>query len=165
MIQLPEKRIVGAGLKTDERKTKPILLPDVIVPVVEDLMQGRARTDRLYDFRDEKLFYKQFAEIKRRAGCRDIKELRPYSCRHTTATTLANADVSAAIIQDVMRHARITTTQRYIHLDRQASADAIDEVFSSKDPADKPAKKHRPRARSFRVASPAPFFLDISTAQ
>ena len=137
MIQLSEKRIVGAGLKTSERKAKPILLPDVIVPVIVDLMQGR--TDRLYDWKDDKLFYKEFAEIKKRAGCRQIKELRPYSCRHTTATTLADANVSAAIIQDVMRHAKITTTQRYIHLDRQASADAIDATFTAPENSGKTA--------------------------
>lgn len=127
MIQLAEKRIVGAGLKTTKRKETPIVLPDIIVPVVEDLMAGK--TGRLWEG-DEKVFYDYWKEMKTRTGCRQISELRPYSCRHTTATTLADRNVSAAIIQEVMRHAKITTTRRYVHLDQDAQADAMNAVFS-----------------------------------
>ena len=127
MIQLSEKRIIGAGLKTTKRKETPIILPDIIVPVVESLMEGK--TGRLWDS-DEASFYDYFAEMKKRTGCRPIKELRPYSCRHTTATTLADQNVSAAIIKEVMRHAKITTTQRYVHLDQEAAEGALNAAFN-----------------------------------
>ena len=127
MIQLAEKRIVGAGLKTTKRKETPIVLPDIIVPVVEDLMEGK--TGRLWET-DENSFYAYWKEMKQRTGCRQIAELRPYSCRHTTATTLADRKVSAAIIQEVMRHSKITTTRRYVHLDQDAQADAMNAAFN-----------------------------------
>ena len=128
MIQLTEKRIVGAGLKTTKRKETPIVLPDIIVPVVEDLMEGK--TGRLWET-DESSFYDYWKEMKQRTGCRQIAELRPYSCRHTTATTLADRKVSAAIIQEVMRHSKITTTRRYVHLNQDAQADAMNAAFNS----------------------------------
>ena len=127
MVQLSEKRIVGAGLKTKKRKETPIILPDIIVPVVETLMNGK--TGRLWEG-DDNSFYDYFAAMKERTGCRPIKELRPYSCRHTTATTLADQNVSAAIIKEVMRHAKITTTQRYVHLDQTVQEDALNAAFN-----------------------------------
>ena len=128
MVQLSEKRIVGAGLKTAKRRDTPIILPDIIVPVVEELLRGK--TGRLWDA-DENSFYDYFAEMKVRTGCRPIKELRPYSCRHTTATTLADQNVSAAIIKEVMRHAKLTSTQRYMHIDQDTQADAMNAVFNA----------------------------------
>ena len=127
MVQIAEKRIVGAGLKTAKRKETPIVLPDIIVPVVEDLMAGK--TGRLWES-DENSFYEYWQTMKKRTGCRQIAELRPYSCRHTTATTLADRQVSAAIIQEVMRHSRITTTRRYVHLDQDAQAAAMNTAFA-----------------------------------
>lgn len=129
MIQLEEKRIVGAGLKTAKRKETPIVLPDIIIPVVEDLMEGKS--GRLWET-DENSFYAYWKEMKQRTGCRQITELRPYSCRHTTATTLADRKVSASIIQEVMRHAKLTTTRRYVHLDQNVQADAMNAAFSEK---------------------------------
>lgn len=126
MIQLPEKRIVGAGIKTTKRKETPIILPDIIVPVIQDLMAGKS--GRLWET-DENSFYDYFSEMKARTGCRNIKELRPYSCRHTTATTLADQNVSAAIIKEVMRHAKLSSTQRYMHVDQTTSEEAMNTVF------------------------------------
>ena len=128
MVQLSEKRIVGAGLKTAKRKETPIILPDIIVPVVEALMEGKS--GRLWET-DDSSFYDYFAEMKKRTGCRLIKELRPYSCRHTTATTLADQNVSAAIIKEVMRHAKLASTQRYMHVDQDAQEDAMNAAFNA----------------------------------
>ena len=42
-IDLKAQRIVGAGKKTRERKTKAIMLPDVILPVMKKLMEDGAQ--------------------------------------------------------------------------------------------------------------------------
>lgn len=128
MIDVFGKRIVGGGLKTEKRKQTPIILPDVIVPVVVDLMQGKQLGDRLCDLYENE-FYDYFLEMKKRSGCRLIKTLRPYSCRHTTATTLADGNVSAAIIKEIMRHSKITSTQRYMHPDQETYQNAMNDVF------------------------------------
>ncbi len=129
MIQLSEKRIVGAGLKTQKRKETPIILSDIIVPVVEELQNGKS--GRLWEG-DEKSFYDYFAAMKERTGCRMIKQLRPYSCRHTFATTLADRNVSAAIIKEVMRHSKLTSTQRYMHPDQEVQENAMNAAFATK---------------------------------
>lgn len=128
MVQLSEKRIVGAGLKTSKRKETPIILPDIIVPVVQDLIAGKS--GRLWET-DNNNFYDYFCEMKKRTGCRMIKELRPYSCRHTTATTLADQNVSAAIIKEVMRHAKLASTQRYMHVNQDRQEDAMNTAFGA----------------------------------
>ena len=133
-IDLERRRIVGAGIKTEKRKETPIVLPQIIVPVLESLTAGLQPDDRIYNH-DEHHFYSDFTAMKKRCGCRPIKELRPYSCRHTLATTLADANVSAAIIKEIMRHAKLTTTQRYITPDVDHYADRIDKVFVYEPPA------------------------------
>ena len=67
-------------------------------------------------------FYKEYYAALERAG---VRGLTPYSCRHTTATALALGNIAPSVIQQVMRHAKFTTTQRYIHPDR---ASALAEV-------------------------------------
>ena len=128
MIDLDHRRIVGAGLKTEKRKETPIVLPQIILPVISVLAAGMDPEERIYR-NDESQFYKDFSEMKARCGCRSIKELRPYSCRHTLATTLADSNVSAAIIMEIMRHSKITTTQRYMHPDAQQYTEKLDAVF------------------------------------
>lgn len=130
MIDLGARRIVGAGIKTEKRKETPILLPDVILPVVSALISGREGNERIYPC-DETAFYFDFAAMKKRTGCRPIKELRPYSCRHTLATTLADANVSTAIIKEVMRHAKISSTQKYMHPDQSLYAGAVNAALTS----------------------------------
>lgn len=132
-IDLERKRIIGAGMKTEKRKETPIILPDVILPVVTDLINPLKANDRLFKH-DPKKLYDYFDEIKKRAGLRQIPELRPYSCRHTTATTLADQNVSAAILKEIMRHSKISTTQRYIHPDQQIYENKMNEVFTAPVP-------------------------------
>jgi integrase/recombinase XerC len=59
------------------------------------------------------------------------QDLKPYSCRHTTGTTLALADTPLLTIKDVMRHSKITTTQRYVHLDASPLIRAANEAYGT----------------------------------
>ena len=58
-------------------------------------------------------FYKAYHTAIVNAGARDLP---PYSCRHTTATALALGNIAPSVIQEVMRHSKLATTQRYIHM-------------------------------------------------
>lgn len=121
MIHLDERKIVGAGIKTEVRKETPIVLAEIIVPVIERILTYTPEGDEqriLYT--DRWSFYDAYHEFTAAQGIRDLPM---YSCRHTTATALAvGTDVAPSIIQKIMRHAKFTTTQRYIHPD---SSDAL----------------------------------------
>lgn len=121
MIDWEKSIIVGGGLKTQKRKEIPIVFPEIIAPVLRALCASSAGDKLIHINKDN--FYKQYYAALERSGCRPLK---PYSCRHTTATALAlGNDVAPSVIQKVMRHARFTTTQRYIHVQTDDMRDAV----------------------------------------
>lgn len=124
MIHLDERKIVGAGIKTEVRKETPIVLAEIIVPVLERILSYTPEGDaQRILYTDRWSFYDAYHEFN---AARGIRDLPMYSCRHTTATALAvGTDVAPSIIQKIMRHAKFTTTQRYIHPD---SSDALSGV-------------------------------------
>ena len=111
MIDLERCEIYGCGRKTKARKNVPIVFADIVRPVVEDLM-GLYDGDALYP-KHKTEFYRDYHAATSRIGIRDLP---PYACRHTTGTQAAKSNLNASIIQQIMRHARISTSQRYIHL-------------------------------------------------
>lgn len=122
MIHLDSHQIVGAGLKTAERKARPIVIADFLMPVVQALIDYTGDAPLLCDTY-KKAFYKKYYDCLDRCGCR---RLTPYSCRHTTATACAvGAKIAPSVIQRIMRHAQLSTTQLYIHPDESAVLDAI----------------------------------------
>ena len=125
------KQIRGAGLKTATRKAAPIVLADVILPVLRVLVDTSHGEKIIHINKDN--FYKEYYATLERIGTR---RLPPYSCRHTTGTDLAKAAVPAFTIQKIMRHAKITTTQHYTHMD---ATDALSGVNALKKPGSKGA--------------------------
>lgn len=123
------KQIIGAGKKTKTRKQTPIVLADVIIPVLSDLCD-HTDGDKLIAINKDN-FYVRFRETLDRAGCRPLK---PYSCRHTAATALALENIPPSVIQKVMRHAKFTTTQQYIHVDIDPMLDAVNKLQKQKKP-------------------------------
>lgn len=112
MVDWEKQQIIGCGLKTKKRKITPIIIADFIIPVVKEICDNAA-TEKLLSI-GENNFYKEFHETLSRC---EIEDRTPYACRHTTATALALGNIAPAIIQEVMRHTKFSTTQRYIHVD------------------------------------------------
>lgn len=110
-IDADAREIRGVGLKTQQRKAVPIVYPDFLDPLIADLL-ARAGSGKLLRISKDR-FYVRYYEALEAAG---VRRLTPYSCRHTTGTEAARARLPAQIIQQLMRHAKITTSQRYIHL-------------------------------------------------
>lgn len=129
-IDWEEKQIVGAGLKTSVRKETPIVLADMILPVVRSLCD-HTEGDKLIRINKDN-FYGVYYGTLERAGCR---RLHPYSCRHTTGTALAKANVAPSVIQRVMRHARFSTTEKYIHMQDDDARSAVN-LFAAKTTTD-----------------------------
>lgn len=121
MIDYDRQEIIGCGLKTKKRKETPIVFPEFIIPVLDELA-AISPTNFLLDMKKNQ-FYDWFKNKMHEVGCR---ELTPYACRHTTATALAlGNEVAPSVIQKVMRHSKITTTQRYIHPDTGDMVSAV----------------------------------------
>lgn len=129
MIDWEKQTILGCGLKTKKRKTTPLVVADLILPVLRDLCEHSEGKMLLDMNRDH--FYEQFHETMRRCGF--MVEHTPYDCRHSTATALALADIPPSIIQKVMRHTKFATTQRYIHVDADSMLEAVNKIAKDED--------------------------------
>lgn len=127
MVRLNEQQIVGAGLKTNVRKQTPIVIADLIVPVLERILTYTPDgDDQRILYTDRASFYDAYHNFTKAHGIRDLPM---YSCRHTTATALAvGTDVAPSIIQKIMRHAKFTTTQRYIHPDASDALTGVNKL-------------------------------------
>lgn len=130
------KQIRGAGKKTKERKETPIVLADIIIPVLEDLCE-HTPGDKLIKINKDN-FYDKYYETLERAGC---KRLPPYSCRHTAATSLAMENIPPSVIQKVMRHARFSTTEKYIHVTVDPMLAAVNRLEHRNKPVDSQANE------------------------
>lgn len=118
-IDFEKQVIIGGGIKTKKRKQTPIVLADCIVPVLADIC-GKEKIIHINKDR----FYSEYYAALARAG---VRSLRPYSCRHTTATALASK-IPPAILKEVMRHTKFSTTQRYIHPDFEQTLSAVNQI-------------------------------------
>lgn len=117
------RQIIGAGKKTATRRETPIVLADFILPVLADLCE-RTAGEKLIRINKDK-FYDVYYETLERAGCR---RLTPYSCRHTNATILAIENIPPSVIQQIMRHAKFSTTEKYIHIDIEPMREAVNRL-------------------------------------
>lgn len=111
MINFDAKTIAGLGIKTKTRKESLVVIPDYILPMIDEAREGRDK-GKLFPMSKEALYYRYYAVLKA-AGCRP---LRPYSCRHTTATALAiDANVAPQTLQKAMRWSSSRMASRYVH--------------------------------------------------
>ena len=125
MINWETCEIYGCGRKTKKRKEVPIVFPDFVRPVLEELCEkSTSRIGNVLSMNKDR-FYKTYHNTLKSLGVRDLP---PYSCRHTTATDAARQNISAATLQQLMRHAKLTTTQKYIHLSSEDARRAVNQM-------------------------------------
>ncbi len=122
MIDYDKREIIGCGLKTKKRKESPIVFPEIIAPVLSDLCEKSDSKIGKVLCMNKDNFYEEYHKALTR---NEVRDLPPYSCRHTTATALALGNIAPSVIREIMRHTKFTTTQRYIHPDSNASHAAI----------------------------------------
>lgn len=125
MVDLEHRIVNGDGLKTEVRRSSSIVLPDCIIPILSDLIESSEML--LCPYSKSEFYSKYYAALKS-AG---VEKHTPYACRHTTATALTWTNTNPAIIQKVMRHAKITTTQRYIHTSEDQKLEAVNSLPSA----------------------------------
>ncbi len=76
------------------------------------------------------LFVKKYA---REAGLRQASKITPHKLRHTFATSLYHQTKDIKVLQDLLGHADISTTQIYTHTDLEEKQQAIDELPGMED--------------------------------
>lgn len=131
MIDWDAHEIKGCGLKTKKRKETPIVFPEMIGPVLSTLVENsKSRVGYVLGMNKDN-FYQEYHAALKSAGVRDLP---PYSCRHTTATALALGNIAPSVIQEVMRHTKFSTTQRYIHPDNTSAHNAINTMGKGQAP-------------------------------
>lgn len=125
MIDWEACEIRGCGRKTKKRKEVPIVFPDFIQPVLRELCDlSKSRVGNVLGINKDKFYDVYHATLKKL----NVRDLPPYSCRHTTATDAARKNVNAAMLQQLMRHAKISTTQRYIHMTADDARKAVNQM-------------------------------------
>lgn len=123
-IDWEHKKIVGAGKKTRKRKESPILFGEEMELVLQKLVEYSGASKKLVAMNKDR-FYEQYYQTLEQCH---IRKLSPYSCRHTTATVLADLKTPVPVIRGIMRHTKITTTQRYIHTSDESLRKAVDNM-------------------------------------
>ena len=124
-IDLENKVILRAGMKTAVRRKSTIVLADCILPVVEDLV-AHARPNGYIWKQVEKDWYENYYALLDDIGCR---RLTPYSCRHTTATALAvDKNVAPQTIRKIMRWSTVKMLDRYAHPDASDALEGVNQI-------------------------------------
>lgn len=122
MIDYERHEIYGCGRKTKKRKDTPIVFPEFMTPVLQTLCEkSTSKTGKLF-YSDTKALYDAYHATTAALGIRDLP---PYSCRHTTATEAVKKGVELPVVQQIMRHAKLSSTQKYIHVSTEAAHEAV----------------------------------------
>lgn len=119
-VNMDEQTIIGVGAKTQKRRTSPIIVPDIVMPVLTWLCD-HADHGRFYT-RSDKRYREDFKRCLARLGI--STEHTPYDCRHTTATMYSTL-LDPHTLTEVMRHTNLEMTQHYKHTQ---AADILHEI-------------------------------------
>lgn len=124
-IDIENRIIVRAGLKTKIRKRTPVVLSDAILPVVKDLIEHAQDSGYIWK-RHEKVWYENYYAVLEAAGCR---RLSPYSCRHTCASNLSiDKNIPSQTIRRVMRWSTERMLDRYSHPSTEDALNAVNQI-------------------------------------
>ncbi|WP_081904064.1 tyrosine-type recombinase/integrase [Microbispora rosea] len=69
--------------------------------------------------------YKMWKALLRQAG---VREARLHDARHTAGTLLVEQGVHIRVVQEILGHARVTTTERYTHIASPQVKDASERM-------------------------------------
>ncbi len=125
-------RVRGKG-----RKERLVPVGDTAVAVLSAYLADRRAQGRgsavFIGRRGERLSDRTIARVVRRAGDRVgglPRRVTPHMLRHSFATHLLDRGADLRAIQEMLGHARLTTTQRYTHV----AADRLLEVYRRSHP-------------------------------
>lgn len=123
------RRRVVTVEKSKTRKVRTVPLNDVAYGVLKEIRAGKnVHIERVFVYNGKPIerFNKSWNEAVRRAG---VSHITFYNAtRHTFGTRLARKGVPLNEIKDLMGHASIMTTQRYLHSNEARGKIAVDKL-------------------------------------
>ena len=117
--------IEGVGAKTEKRKSAPIIVPTVAMPILEWLCSNASADGSLLGM-TEKQYRVAFKKCLARVGIPTTHT--PYDCRHTTATLLQDR-LEPNALTEIMRHTDLQMTQHYKHRRTEELLKALDQAL------------------------------------
>lgn len=118
MIEFDKNQIIGAGIKTKKGRNTPIAFPNKIKDLLKD-----------YESITDKTRWQFVEEYKIALEQAGIDYLPPNCCRHTTATVLAELNVSPAIVKEIMRHTNAKTAiENYTHISAETKIQTLEQL-------------------------------------
>lgn len=133
-LHLKEKYMVVIGKGNKERmvplgEMAVIYLRKYIETARLELKKGN--TDLLFfNYKGDKMsrqgFYKYIVNLAK--DCKITKEISPHTIRHSFATHLLEGGVDLRVVQELLGHEDISTTQIYTHIDKSKLKDMYDQT-------------------------------------
>ncbi|MGM0470736.1 MAG: tyrosine-type recombinase/integrase [Bacillota bacterium] len=98
-----------------------------ITPKNEDAKQALFLSNRGRRI-SERTIQKMVKKYAKQAGVRNASKITPHKLRHTFASLLYQRTKDLRILQDLLGHSNISTTQIYTHTDKEQRKDAINQM-------------------------------------
>lgn len=117
-------------VRTKGDKRTPVPFNDVVASVLEVYLGERGDDEPAVFLSDRgtRLSVRSIQELVQRLAkeAELARPVTPHLLRHSSATALAGLGTHMSVIQDMLGHASIMTTRRYVHLGARERRDALD---------------------------------------
>lgn len=128
-FSLPEKQIVLWVTKNKQPRGVPM------TPRVVDVLTSRAHLSKPFGMLSETMATRAWRWVREEMGFADDPEFVMHTLRHTVGSRLADANVSAPLIQQMLGHKSLKTTQKYIHVSASGLRQVADILAATGAPA------------------------------
>lgn len=124
--------ITGKG----DKQRDIIIIPSVLEEIDDYYYNERPQTEltKLFVSQTGREWYlssinRSLKILGKNCGISDFEKIHVHTLRHTFASTLINNNQDLITVKELMGHANISTTQRYVHVSRQRKMNALSNVF------------------------------------